>query len=233
MNSSGTAPTSSPDTALGVDSARPLSASLVAEINALCDRVEDSKESAAAVIRLQGTGPAADWPGDVGIDLVSRWEKALRRLERTSAAKIVTVEGVCRGPALEVLLTADYRIGGPGAHIDIPVHNGSVWTGTAVHRLVNQLGGARARRLILFGTELSAERALEIGLLDENTDDPAALAAELAERFGRLVPAEIAIRRELVLDAGVTGFEEMLGRHLAACDRMLRRARSDSASATR
>jgi isomerase DpgB len=34
---------------------------------------------------------------------------------------------------------------------------------------------------------------------------------------------ELAIRRQLLLDAGHTRFEDALGSHLAACDRALRR----------
>lgn len=92
-----------PDTVLDIDSTRPLCPLLVADVTALCDRMEDAGGASSAVIRLHGTGPAENWPGDVGIDVVSRWERALRRLEQGRFAKIVTVEGVCSGPALDVL----------------------------------------------------------------------------------------------------------------------------------
>ncbi|WP_306329550.1 enoyl-CoA-hydratase DpgB [Streptomyces venezuelae] len=218
-----------PDTVLDIDSTRPLCPLLVADVTALCDRMEDAGGASSAVIRLHGTGPAENWPGDVGIDVVSRWERALRRLEQGRFAKIVTVEGVCSGPALDVLLTADHRIGAPGARIAVPVNNGGVWAGMAVHRLTHQLGGLVARRLVLFGAELSARRALSLGLLDQTAKDPAAVAARLAERFARLDAAELAIRRQLVIEAGVTAFEEALGKHLAACDRTLRRTRDEFA----
>jgi isomerase DpgB len=212
---------------LAVDSARSLSPSLVAELNAFCDRLEDADDPTAAVLHLTGTETARNWPGDagdVGIDLVSRWEKALRRLERTRAVKIAVAEGCCGGPALEVLLTADHRIGAPDVRVEVPVSNGTVWAGMSVHRLTNQLGAARARQLLLFGAQLTAERALAIGLLDESAEDPHAVAADRAAAFGRLAPDELAIRRRLILDACSTGFDEALGMHLAACDRTLRRA---------
>ncbi|MGZ2361627.1 enoyl-CoA hydratase-related protein [Streptomyces sp. 372A] len=217
----------SSDTLLEIDSTRPLCPLLVADVNALCDRLEDAQGRTSAVIRLHGTGPAENWPGAVGIDLVSRWEKALRRLEQGRFAKIVTIEGVCSGPALDVLLTADHRIGAPGTRIAVPVSNDGVWSGMALHRLTNQLGGVHARRLMLFGAELSEQRALAAGLIDQVTKDPAAVAARLAERFARLDPSELAIRRQLIIEAGVTAFEEALGKHLAACDRTLRRSRGE------
>ncbi|USQ85708.1 enoyl-CoA hydratase-related protein [Streptomyces phaeoluteigriseus] len=230
MSSSDLAQAPSPHI-LDIESDRPLCPLLVADVNAFCDRLEDTGGTTSAVIRLSGTGPAENWPGDVGIDVVSRWEKALRRLEQGRFAKIVTVEGVCSGPALDMLLTADHRIGAPGLRIAVPVNNDGVWAGMALHRLTNQLGGLHARRLVLFGAELSEQRALAMGLIDQTAKDPAAVAARLAERFARLDPAELAIRRQLVLEAGVTAFEEALGKHLAACDRTLRRTRGEFAGA--
>nr|QAT18846.1 VemB [Streptomyces sp.] len=231
MSSSDLAQAPSLDTTLEIDSTRPLCLRLVAQVNDLCDRLEDANGATSAVIRLHGTGPAENWPGDVGIDVVSRWEKALRRLEQGRFAKIVTIEGVCSGPALDVLLTADHRIGTPGMRIAVPVTNDGVWAGMAVHRLTNQLGGLHARRLVLFGAELSEQRALSMGLIDQTTRDAAAVAARLAARFAQLDPAELAIRRQLVNEAGVTPFEEALGKHLAACDRSLRRTRDEFATA--
>ncbi|MFC4535477.1 enoyl-CoA-hydratase DpgB [Sphaerisporangium dianthi] len=217
-----------PGAALRVDSERELSPALIAEIHAFCDQAEDARAGTAAVLRLGGAGTARHWPGAVGIDMVSRWEKALRRLERTQIAKIAIVEGVCGGPAFEVLLTSDYRIGAPDARFEVPVSDDSIWAGMAVHRLVSQFGGAFARRMVLFGAEMSAERALETGLLDEMPADAATSAARVAAAAGRLEQAELAIRRRLVHDAAATSFEDALGMHLAACDRTLVR-RSDGA----
>ena len=135
------------------------------------------------------------------------------------------MEGGCGGAALEVLLTCDYRIGAADARLEFPARNGGVWAGMAVHRLVGQLGGAAARRMVLFGAVLSAQRALELGLLDELAPDPHGAAARMAAEAALLEPDELAIRRRLVHDAAVTGFEEALGMHLAACERTLSRLR--------
>ncbi|WP_106399271.1 enoyl-CoA-hydratase DpgB [Actinocorallia populi] len=211
--------------ALAVDGGRPLSPALVEEIQAFCDLVEDAPGGTAAVIRLHGAQTPLDWPGAVGVDLVGRWEKALRRLERAPGVKIAVVDGPCHGPALELLLTCDYRIGAPDAMFGFPVRDGGVWAGMAVHRLVSQLGGTAARRMVLFGTSLSAQRALDAGLLDELAPDLDGAAARMAAAAAELEPDELAIRRRLVQDAAVTGFEEALGMHLAACERTLARLR--------
>jgi isomerase DpgB len=214
---------------LAVDSARSLDPALIAELNAFCDRLEDAPGPVTAVLHLTGDRSAQSWPGSVGIDQVSRWEKALRRLERAPAVKIAVAERWCGGPALEVLLTADHRVAAPDVLIDVPVRGGSVWAGMLVHRLTNQFGAARARQLLLFGSRLTAERALAIGLVDETAADPMAAAAERAEDFREVLPDELAIRRRLIMDACATGFEEALGMHLAACDRTLRRFDAEAA----
>ncbi|MEU8180223.1 enoyl-CoA-hydratase DpgB [Micromonospora sp. NPDC049044] len=207
--------------ALTIDSGQPLSGTLIADLAGLCDQVEDAGGDATVTIRLTGNGRPGDWPGPVGIDLVSRWEKVLRRLERSPAAVVVVADGPCAGSALEVLLIADHRAATPQFRIVPPMTDGSPWAGMFLYRLVNHLGGAHARRIVLFGAGLSAVEALDLGLLDEIVTDPATPAVEHLDGVAR---SELAVRRRLLLDAGSTSFDEALGMHLAACERALRRA---------
>jgi isomerase DpgB len=206
-----------------------LSVSLLTKVSALCDRVEDDADDAVVVLHLigaddpDGLGP---WPGSVAIHLVNKWERALRRLERLEAVTITVTEGVCAGPALNVLLSSDYRIAAGGTVLSLASEPADPWPGMAVHRLAHQIGVARARQLVLFGSRLTAPRALEIGLLDEVTELPGAAALAMARRAGELPGKEVAIRRRLLLDAMTSSFEDSLGVHLAACDRALR-SRSD------
>ena len=163
------------------------------------------------------------WPGDgVSLRQVTAWERALRRVERLPAAIIGVAQGNCTGPALEVLLATDYRIATPEVSLRLSVSSGRVWPGMALHRLATQIGVARARQLVLFGRTIPVDDAARIGLVD-------AVAADLADAvmfainvFGGLDGSELAIRRRLLLDATTCSFEESLGGHLAACDRMMR-----------
>jgi isomerase DpgB len=68
-----------------------------------------------------------------------------------------------------------------------------------------------------------AADAVAMHVIDELTSDtPGALAA--AEELAEAIPgAELAIRRQLMQDAPAVSFEDALGAHLAACDRVLRR----------
>ncbi len=218
---------------LDLDCSRPLSPALVREFDAFCDRAEDAGPEAVAILRLgPGTdaGHGGSWPGDVGIHVVNKWERALRRLERARVVTVAVAQGWCGGPALEVLLSTDCRIGMGDLRLRPPWVAGEIWPGMVVHRLAGQLGIARARDIVLFGTDVSAGKALDLGLIDAVAEDGDAVAGAVATRLrsaGDLAGTELAIRRRLLLDAVTTSFEEALGMHLAACDRTLRRTRQE------
>jgi isomerase DpgB len=220
------------DARLAIDTASTLTDTLIKGVEALCDHAEDNAGPATVVIELHdGSGNAGHWPGDVGVALVNKWERALRRLERVPAKVIVTVHGACSGPALELLLTADYRIAAADLRLNPPTYHGQPWPGMALHRMVSQLGVAKARKLALFGTALDAQAAADLGIVDEVTDRADQLLEAVdyaATLLSGLSGYELAIRRRLLLDATTTSYEESLGAHLAACDRMLRQVRDGS-----
>jgi isomerase DpgB len=217
------------DLVLTVDGSQPLTAASVSAIAQICDAAEDSGSHSAVTVHVTGT-PAENWAADLTVALVSRWERALRRLERLPATTVAVAEGECGGPALEVLLATDYRIATSGTRLVVPVGAGTTWPGMAVFRLAHQSSGTGAiRRAVLFGTPIDAADALTLHLLDHLTDDvPGALAAA-AGIIGSVSGPELAIRRRLLLEARTSEFEEALGAHLAACDRMLRRAEATAA----
>jgi isomerase DpgB len=204
---------------LDIDGARPPSAALVDELHAFVDRVEDSL-AAVAVLRLTGGTPE---PGPVDIALVNKWERALRRLERLAATTVAVVRGECGGVALEALLTTDYRVGTPDVALRLPSGGGpaAAWPGMALYRLANQVGVARVRRAVLFDVPVTASAAVELGLLDQVADSIADAEA-IADAFAPRPDSDVAVRRQLLLEATTTTFEDALGRHLAACDRVLR-----------
>ena len=214
-----------------IDTAKPLSVPLVDGLNELCERVEASSEDTIAVLHLtdeSDAGPGGTaWPGEVGIELVNRWERALRRLERLRAVTVSVAEGRCAGPALEVLLTTDYRIATRDLRLHPPALSGEVWPGMVLHRLANQIGTAQARRLALFGGEVTAVQARRVSLIDEIVDDVVEGVAASTQLAGVATGTELGIRRRLMMEATSTSYEEALGAHLAACDRSLRRARRE------
>lgn len=202
-----------------VDGRRLLTAGLVAALAAACDRAEASDDLDTVVLQVSGA-PAGPFADDVTIALVSKWERVLRRLERLPAATIAVASGDVGGTALEALLATDYHIATASARLLIPEQARATWPGMALYRLARQAGGGAVRRAVLFGVPIAAADAVAMHLIDELTTDP---QAALAAALGRAVPgAELAIRRQLLLDALTVSFEDALGAHLAACDRVLR-----------
>jgi isomerase DpgB len=195
----------------------------VAAVEAACAAAESDKTITMLRVRLTGT-PGEDWTHGLDVALVSKWERALRRLERVGVTTVAVASGDCGGLALDALLVTDYRIATPDIRLSLFVDGEATWPGMAIFRLAQQSGGTRLRRAILFGAHLDARQSVELGLVDELTNDPDTALTDAAEMVSGLSGRELAIRRQLMFDAATTSFEDALGRHLAACDRALRRS---------
>ncbi|WBB57571.1 enoyl-CoA-hydratase DpgB [Verrucosispora sp. WMMD573] len=210
---------------LVVDATRGLAA-VTAVVNAASQRAEDHAGQQVILLRMAAFRQGEQsWPGAVTIKEVNSWERAVRRLERSTAVCITVADGVCGGPTLDLLLATDYRIVSTDCRIFLPINAGHCWPGMALHRLVQRLGLSKARQLVLWGHELNADEALRLGLVDEvappeQLDTTWRSAAML---MGPTAGFDLAMRRQLLLEAIATEFDDALGTHLAACDRELRR----------
>jgi isomerase DpgB len=203
----------------------------VREIKQVFDDFDDRRRGSIVLLYLHGSPEASadqTWPGnerELDVHLVSQWEQSLRRLERLPAITIGAAEGTCSGVALEVLLATDYRLVSTDFSIRLRGPLGGMWPGMATHRLANQLGAAKSRRLTLFGKELSGLQLQELGVADEACNDVKVCIRRFVDSLEENADADIAIRRTLLLEAMSTPFEEALGAHLAGCDRLIRSMR--------
>lgn len=207
---------------LHVDSRESLAA-LTSQLNDVCVSAEASGDDKLVILHLGDierdfSGTSA--PSSIG-DVV-KWERAVRRLERLDAVTISIVEHVCSGPAVDVLLATDYRIALPGSTLRFPLINGRCWPGTSMYRLANQLGVSRARQLVLWTSEISAQRAEELGIVDILATDVITALANVEPRLSHSSGSDIAVRRRLLLESPGSSYEDAIGAHLAACDRELR-----------
>ncbi|KPI05686.1 Enoyl-CoA hydratase/isomerase [Actinobacteria bacterium OK074] len=211
--------------ALELDGRRPLSAATVQAVAALCDRAED-QVGGAMTVHVTGA-PHDAWSSGLDVTLVTKWERALRRLERLPVVTVAVARGDCGGTALDAFLAADVRVAAPDTRLLVPRAATATWPGMAGYRLVQLAGAARARKAVLFGLPIGAAQALALGIVDEVAEDPSTAVAAAADLAGGLSGKEMAIRRQLMFDATTTSFEDALGAHLAACDRTLRQAAED------
>ncbi|QES55711.1 enoyl-CoA hydratase [Streptomyces venezuelae] len=207
---------------LVIDGTEPPSAATVKAVQTVCDAAEDRPGPGVVTVEVGGA-PAEGWTGGLDVMKVSKWERAVRRLERLPRATVAVATGDCGGAALDAFLACDIRVVTPGTRLLVPADGTATWPGMAGYRLVQLAGAARVRRALLFGLPIGAAEAVELGLADELAEDPAQALAAVAELVGGLAGKEIAIRRQLLFDAATTSFEDALGPHLAACDRLLRR----------
>jgi isomerase DpgB len=209
---------------LHLDSASSLAAAL-ARVNAACDQAEDAGPGGLLLLHLDAVhGGAGEYAlQDADTQLVTKWERAMQRLESLPLPVLATVDGNAGGLLLDVLLTADHRIATPDTRLTMPRSAGTIWPGMAIHRLANQLGAARVRALVLFGVALDAAAAQALGLVDEVSPEPDANVERFIATLDQQALADLALRRRLLLEASAVTNEAATGVHLAACDRTLRR----------
>ncbi|HET7769141.1 MAG TPA: enoyl-CoA hydratase-related protein [Chloroflexota bacterium] len=96
------------------------------------------------------------------------YEPALEAWSLLPQPVIARVRGFCLGAATELALTADFRFAAEDAVFGIPaVKLGIGISVSDARRLIDVVGVGRARALLLTGERLTAERAAQIGLVDE------------------------------------------------------------------
>lgn len=104
---------------------------------------------------------------------------------------IALLHGWVLGGGLEIALAADVRIAGRSARLGAPeVTRGWVGGGGASQTLPRLVGVGRAMHLLLSGDSITAEQALQMGLVEEVLDDAAAdgRALEYAQRVAAHSP---------------------------------------------
>ena len=203
-----------------VSANQPLSNELLVEMSHALDEAE-AKE-AILLLYITESGDPAAWPGNTTVHQVSKWERVLRRIERSSVLTVALASGTCSFLALEFLLIATYRVAVVDFTLAAAVISTPAWPSMALFRLPHEIGQARARRLLLSPPGLSAEEIAVFDILDHVARDKSAAKAHIVEMLARSPLQDFAVRRRLMLDAVTMSFEEALGAHLAACDRHLR-----------
>jgi isomerase DpgB len=208
----------------------PTLADTVGDILRTCQLAEETAQCSALVIHVQDS--AQDLAGcPMTTQLLSQWERALKRLETVRVPTVCVIEGSCHGLMLELMLCTDHRIAGPDLEISLARAGDTLWPSMALYRLSAQLGSAQSRRLVLFGTPLTAEQALRLGLINSIENDPEAACAGFVAGLADARIQDLSVRRHLLLDSASSTYEDMLGSNMAACDRALRRQPASATAA--
>lgn len=92
-------------------------------------------------------------------------ERALATMKKPS---IAMVRGYCIGGGCELALACDFRFSDATGRFGItPARLGIVYSLTATKQLVDLVGPATAKYILFSGQHLDANRALQVGLVDE------------------------------------------------------------------
>ena len=123
---------------------------------------------------------------------------------------ICAIEGFAIAGGLELALSCDLLIASAGAKLGIrEVKVGLFAAGGGVMRLPSRVGYAKAMEMAITGDNITAEQALDYGMLTEVTEKGKAVdaAIALAERVAQNAPLAVAASKKLV-KAASQGYDE-------------------------
>lgn len=131
--------------------------------------------------------------------------KLFSKLETMDIPVVAAINGYCLGGGLEIAMSCDIRICSANAKFGLPEINiGMIpgWGGTL--RLARLIGESRAKNMLLRGKMVTAQQAMDYGLIAEVYDDVdtmRAKAEELAQELAAKAPITMKFDKHLVYDA--------------------------------
>lgn len=144
--------------------------------------------------------------GDVAnADLMAKaFGRAFSALSRFRGVSIAAVNGYAMGGGLECAMACDIRIAEEHAQMALPEATvGLLPCAGGTQNLPWLVGEGWAKRMILCGERIKADKALSIGLVEEVVPAGTAFdkALELAEKAGKQSPSSVARCKALVMSA--------------------------------
>ncbi len=138
--------------------------------------IKAEEDSAVKGVVLTGNGRAFIAGADIsefggnaeGIGLNEVFEK----LEFCKKPVVAAINGIALGGGLETALCCNYRIADKNAFVGLPeVNLGLLPGGGGTQRLPRLAGPAEALKMMLSGTHISSKKALELGIIDNISDN--------------------------------------------------------------
>jgi len=205
-----------------------LGSRIVKELGQVLEKVEGSEQVRALI--LTGAGEKAfcsgvDLKERAGMTADERWShnRALNafaeRLARLQMPTVAALNGLAFGGGLEITLACDFRIAAEGAELSLPeVGIGIVPGAGGTQRLPRLIGPTKAKELILTGRRVSAETALDMGLVSKVVPRSSLMeeAKSLAEEIVTNSPLALAYAKAAVDLASETTIEQGLRYETAA-----------------
>jgi len=198
-----------------------LSQAMLEELRIAFEQFETEQDLTAVI--LTGSGDAfcagtdiadlEDLDQDEARATSERGQSVCNQIENSSVPVIGAINGIAAGGGCELALACHLRIVSPEAQFTLPeTRLGVIPAYGGTHRLPREIGYSRALEVMLTDGEITAKRALELGLVNRIADSDVLVAAELlAKDISKLAP--LAIRG--CLKAVMRGLELSLAEGLA------------------
>jgi 2-(1,2-epoxy-1,2-dihydrophenyl)acetyl-CoA isomerase len=202
------------------DSLNALNAQMLDELRAA---VEATPGIGARALLLRGAGrgfsSGADLdsgsgiPDDIGAPLEAHFNPLIEALFASPLPIVAAVNGPCAGAGCSLALSADLVVAGRSAYfLQAFINIGLIPDAGATWLLPRLAGRARAMEMMMLGERISAERALEWGLISRVVDDVdlAAEAVALATRLAQGPTIAYGLLRGLARNAGQQSLADAL-----------------------
>jgi enoyl-CoA hydratase len=126
------------------------------------------------------------WDSVADLRMMGRFVETYMKLWYAKKPTIAAVQGWCVGGGTDMVLCADLIVAGEGARFGYPPSR--VWGTPTTAMWVYRMGLEQAKRYMLTGDEISAAKAVEIGLILEAVPDAElqAHALALAKRMAQV-----------------------------------------------
>ena len=171
--------------------------------------IDHDRTTAAVMLTATGdrafcTGADINGWGDLSpAEFARHWvrdgHRIFDRLARLGKPTIAVLNGHAFGGGLELAAACDLRVMATGASLALPEAGVGIvpgWSGT--QRLMRLMPEPMVKEMALFGTRITADRALACGFVAAVGDDPRALAIALLDRAVTLSPRAVEIAKSMI-----------------------------------
>lgn len=199
-----------------------LKENFVRDMKLLLDYLED--ESNANTIIFKGMSlEFADGLELPDFDFFRRWEKMLNQLSKLQKVTIAVIDAECERLLMQLALSCNYRLATPEASFIVREIKEGYLPGMALFYLTKYLGLGLAKRMILIGEPMSAQKALENGMIDDilSKDILEEQVLSFVDQISSQHAKAFQLGARLINECYSSSYESALGHYLAAQNKCL------------
>lgn len=150
---------------------------------------------------------------DLGHTLQTEWNPLINAIRDSKKIVIGAINGVCAGAGISVAIACDMLVAKPGikfvgafSKLGLAPDAGSTYIFTRA------LGYQKTMEFFLMGNPLSSEELHQAGLVNQLSDDPAKVAAEMAMTINKLSPLSTEMIKKNIKASFDSNFEQSMER---------------------